>query len=371
MSDALEHEISSYSASIRTDAIAFSVGELVNMYRDGEIIIDPEFQRLFRWDMSRRSGLIESLLLSIPIPSLFLFERQDGVWELIDGLQRLSTILEFMGELKKPNGKIAPPSVLEGTTYLKQLHNAVWKKSDKIQLAIQDQNEIGKSLQLAIKRGRLSIQILKKPSDQRTKYDLFQRLNSGGIGANAQEIRNCIMIMANRNMYKEVRLLTESSSFQTVFRLKGKKDDSQRGMELATRLLVHTFSEYDNKTDVEQFIDEQVVLLADNLDPSAITNTLSPTVKLLEEALQEDALRPYRDGGFKGKLTLVGVEGIAAGLARNIEGVSQKDDPVAYVTSKAKSFWSQPQTDGITAPGMRGTTRIQRSVPFGAEWFSD
>ena len=136
MSDALEHEISSYSASIRTDAIAFSVGELVNMYRDGEIIIDPEFQRLFRWDMSRRSGLIESLLLSIPIPSLFLFERQDGVWELIDGLQRLSTILEFMGELKKPNGKIAPPSVLEGTTYLKQLHNAVWKKSDKIQLAI-------------------------------------------------------------------------------------------------------------------------------------------------------------------------------------------------------------------------------------------
>lgn len=74
----LDAEISKAQRQVRTDAYQMSVGEVVSMYTEGDIVIDPEFQRLFRWESSQKSKLIESLLLGIPIPSIFVFERPDG-----------------------------------------------------------------------------------------------------------------------------------------------------------------------------------------------------------------------------------------------------------------------------------------------------
>ncbi len=96
----LQDEIQVASAKINTDAYAMSIGEVVNLYRDKELIIRPAFQRLFRWSTYQKSRLVESVLLGIPIPSIFVSQREDGVWEVVDGLQRLSTILEFIGELR-------------------------------------------------------------------------------------------------------------------------------------------------------------------------------------------------------------------------------------------------------------------------------
>src|SRR5207248_6723107 len=129
-------------------------------------------------------------LLGIPIPSICGFEKENGTWELIDALQRVSTILEFMGKLRSPRGDAEPPSILEGTKYLPSLHNSVWERSDLIpDVPVNDQQEIQKSHQLSIRRARIGVEILKRPSDDQTKYDLFQRLNAGGTQANAQELR--------------------------------------------------------------------------------------------------------------------------------------------------------------------------------------
>ncbi|MFN6036372.1 MAG: DUF262 domain-containing protein, partial [Dolichospermum sp.] len=70
------------------------------MYEDKEIVIKPAFQRYFRWDEEQRTRFIESILLGIPIPPIFVAEDGDGVWELVDGLQRISTVLSFFGVLK-------------------------------------------------------------------------------------------------------------------------------------------------------------------------------------------------------------------------------------------------------------------------------
>src|SRR5216683_3012705 len=149
----LKDEITQAKRLVKTDAYQMSIGEIVSMYDNREIIIDPEFQRLFRWDISQKSKLIESLLLGIPLPSIFVFEKENGSWELIDGLQRLSTILEFMGKLRSPTGDLEPPSVLEATKYLPSLHNAVWEQSELIDDVPPDaQEEIDKSHQLAIRR---------------------------------------------------------------------------------------------------------------------------------------------------------------------------------------------------------------------------
>lgn len=201
----LSNEIEQAQRLVRTDAYQMSVGEIVTMYEDREIVVDPEFQRLFRWDIGQKSKLVESLLLGIPLPPIFVFERDNSSWELIDGLQRTSTILEFMGKLRGSDGPL-PPSILEATKYLPSLHNAVWEKSDRIEhVPRRQQNAIDKSQQLAIRRARIGVEILKRPSDDQTKFDLFQRLNAGGTLANAKNCATVSCLWSTLNIFARSR----------------------------------------------------------------------------------------------------------------------------------------------------------------------
>ena len=232
----LEKEIEDTKRLVKTDAYQMSVGELVNMYKDGELIINPDFQRLFRWEIGQKSRLIESLLLGIPLPSIFVFERDDARWELIDGLQRISTLLEFMGLL---NG---PPTGLVATKYLPSLNKVVWEKSPAIpDIPIAEQVLLPAPLQLAIRRSRLGVEILKRPSSNATKYDLFQRLNAGGTQANAQELRNVIVIMVNPVYHQFMRTCAQRQSYLTVLSASEDQLEKQRDMEYVSRFLVHTY----------------------------------------------------------------------------------------------------------------------------------
>ena len=90
-----------------------SIGELLNLYRDKELDIHPEFRRVFRWTDYQKTRLIESLLLGIPIPPIFACQRTDGVWDVVDGVQRLSTIFQFIGELRDEGNNLVEPLVLQ------------------------------------------------------------------------------------------------------------------------------------------------------------------------------------------------------------------------------------------------------------------
>jgi hypothetical protein len=96
----LEKALTDARNTLSADRMDMSFGELMNMYDDSELIIDPDFQRYFRWDLYQRTRFIESVLCGIPIPSLFMAEDQNGRWEIVDGLQRISTMLSFFGKLK-------------------------------------------------------------------------------------------------------------------------------------------------------------------------------------------------------------------------------------------------------------------------------
>jgi hypothetical protein len=366
----LNEEITSAQRSVRTDAYQMSIGEIVSMYDSREITIDPEFQRLFRWDVGQKSKLIESLLLGIPLPPIFVFEKENSSWELIDGLQRVSTILEFMGKLRGPNGGLEPPSILEATKYLPSLHNAVWERSDRVPgVTPEDQREIDRSHQLAIRRARMGVEILKRPSDDQTKFDLFQRLNAGGTQANAQELRNCIMLMVNGEYYRAVKRAAEQPPFQTVVAVTEEQTEKQRHMEYAVRFLVHTCVDYDGKLDVEEYIDEGIVKLAGASNGAAAEDLINRTFALLNGVAGGDTLRRFEDGRHVGKVGLVGIEGIAVGVAKNLEAVLGLPDPTGFVRDKVRAFWGQPEAATFTSPGLRGTTRIQRTVPFGEAWF--
>jgi hypothetical protein len=122
----LSSDVESKAKEIHTDAYPMSIGELISLYRDKEIDIHPEFQRFFRWSSLQKSRFIESILLGIPIPSVFVAQREDGVWDVVDGVQRLSTIFEFTGILMYDAGKPYPPLSLTATDYLPHLEGMVW-----------------------------------------------------------------------------------------------------------------------------------------------------------------------------------------------------------------------------------------------------
>src|SRR5262245_23371903 len=125
-----------------------SFGEIASLYERGEIIVQPEYQRLFRWDESQKTRFIESILLNIPIPPIFVFARPNGHWELVDGLQRVSTVLQLMGLLKDGDGKKVDPYICEGTRLLPDLAGKVWRNGS---------SALSETLQIAIKRARIRV----------------------------------------------------------------------------------------------------------------------------------------------------------------------------------------------------------------------
>ncbi len=126
----LQEEIDKTRQEIRTDGYSMSIGEWISLYENNEIDVHPDFQRFFRWSDYQKSTFIESILLGIPIPPIFVNQRDDGIWDVIDGLQRLSTIFEFVGiskpDTKKQNtssdqNRDNSPFTLQKTTYLPSL----------------------------------------------------------------------------------------------------------------------------------------------------------------------------------------------------------------------------------------------------------
>lgn len=363
----LAKEIEDAQRRVTTDAYQMSLGEIVNMYENQEIVIDPAFQRYFRWDISQKSKFIESILLGIPIPPIFVFEKEDGRWELVDGLQRISTILEFMGKLLDTDGNLKLPSALEATKYLPSLHNAVWDRSEKInEISVEEQQALDKGQQLAIRRARMGIQILKRPSNENTKYDLFQRLNSGGTLANRQEVRNCIMLMVNKEFYNSIDKAAGDKTFQRLMVINDEQIERQKHMEYATRFSVYSFVDYDGRQDVEDYIDNGIVKLAESGHGETAANLLEETFRLLDSAIGEVALKSPHSG----RIGYVALEVIAIGVAKNLSAIKAAGDELNFIKTKAFEFWNQSEIPSFTAQGLRGTTRIQRTLPFGKTWFA-
>ena len=142
----LKEEIERAKRAVSTDTVQVTIGEVYNMYTSSELNILPDFQRLFRWSNERKSNFIESILIGIPIPPVFVYENEDGTWELIDGLQRISTLLEFMGVLKDIDSGGILRSQLQKTKYLPSLQGVVWEQKEIGEV------QIDKALQLFFRR---------------------------------------------------------------------------------------------------------------------------------------------------------------------------------------------------------------------------
>lgn len=222
----ISDEIQKYRQEIKSERMDMSFGEIINMYKDREIIISPEYQRAFRWDEQRQSDFIESILLGIPFPSIFVATNPDGKWELIDGLQRVSTVLAFFNELKDENGDPYPKNGLE------LVEGSLIKGLKGITIAT-----LPLEYKLQIKRTPCRVEIILKESEFKMRYELFKRLNTGGEGLSRQEIRNCIFRGLDSRYSNFVAELSNNEIFREIVNISTLNEEMMYYEELVLRYL--------------------------------------------------------------------------------------------------------------------------------------
>lgn len=362
----LQDEISAKSSKIFRDSYQMSIGELINLYRDGEMDIHPEFQRVFRWSDYQKTKLIESIMLNIPIPSIFVNQNDDGVWDIIDGVQRLSTIFQFVGIFKDESGRNMPPLVLQKTDYLPSFAGVQWENSVQELSFTREQ-------QLFFKRARMDVIILKKESDATTKYELFQRLNTGGSLLSDQEVRNCLMLMTNKSFYELVVQLEDIDSFKNCIPISDRKTDEQFRMELVVRLLVAKYMEWDNINAYEDFADlldkETLKLCQIELEYEGIKEHFKGTFNLLFGIFGEYPFKKFNGNKHSGPVMTSAFQAIAIGVFENLDLILRTENYSDWLKAKVEAFYADEIFIKNTTPGIKAIPRFKELSLFGINYF--
>jgi hypothetical protein len=312
--------------------------------------------------------LIESLLLGIPIPAVFVSQRPDGVWDVVDGLQRLSTIYQFVGILKDEEGKLIAPLVLQPTKYLPSLGGKKWEDEN----ALFPHNVIGTDARLLIKRSKIQASIILRESDETAKYDLFQRLNTGGSQLSPQEVRNCILVMLNREFYWWLRSLADYEPFKNCIALSDRPVEEAYDVELVLRFIILSRMDLDDLKeigDVGIFLTERMRLASTDaeFDRAGYEKSFKETFDMLERTVGQDAFKRFdkHKGKHTGGFLLSQYEVVALGLGYNIENPA--DD--AELQNSISSIWDNSDYTNWAGSGITATRRLPRLIPLGRELF--
>ncbi|MBQ8627299.1 MAG: DUF262 domain-containing protein [Agathobacter sp.] len=191
-----ENAINPYDPKlIRVDTKTFSIEQINQMINDGDIDLSPDFQRGFVWtDITRKSRLIESLLLRIPIPVFYFSQDEQGLFQVVDGVQRLTVINSFMNNKFK----------LKNLEYLTECNNRWYKKKGE------ENTNLDSMYTRRIQQTQIYVNVIDPQTPGKVKYDIFKRINTGGKALTNQEIRNCL---ANARTRELLRDLAKSKNF--------------------------------------------------------------------------------------------------------------------------------------------------------------
>jgi hypothetical protein len=350
-------EIELRRTNFKSDSYAMSIGELVNLYESEEIVIRPEYQRLFRWSHGQKVKLIESIILGIPIPSIFVYQDENGIWELVDGLQRVSTILQLFGILKD-----SEPLTLDSTKHIPSLEGYKWTNDNP-------DKELPQGIKLSIKRAKINLTIILSESDKRAKFEVFQRLNTGGSNASNQEVRNNIMIMIDPEKFNWFNDLSNSPDFLETLSLSDRLYNEEYHKELLLRHIALSNYKYTRK-DVGDYLDavNDDILNGDTFDFKSVEDNFNKTYSVLNKILGEKCFKKYNGDDFKGKFLESSFEAISVGLSKNIEGYTLPQDE-QIIKTKIEQLYQEDIYNQTSGSGSNAKTRIPKLVPFAIEYF--
>ncbi len=264
--------------TIRTDSGDPEIESLHNKWKRGRLILQPDFQRQFVWDGAKSSRLIESALLSVPLPIVYLAEESDNKESVIDGQQRLTSFFSFI-DGKYPNGSIFRLSSMK---VFPELNKKLF-------------SELSEELQDRIRYYKIRAVTIRRDSDSELKFEIFERLNTGSVPLNEMELRNCVY----RGKY--INLLKELAGDPNFLRLVGLKEPDKRmkDVELALRFASFYHSTYlKYKSPMKRFFNQDMdryknISDADSVDLHA---SFKNSINIITSLFGESAFKRFYIG---------------------------------------------------------------------------
>ena len=266
---------------IYTDKGDPEIESLHGKHKRGKLILQPDFQRHFVWDKTKSSRLIESVFLDIPLPVIYLSEEKGGKEYVIDGQQRLTAFFSFI-DGNFSNGEAFR---LTGLKVFTELNKKLFKELDE-------------ELQDKIRYCKIRTITFKRESNPDLKFEIFERLNTGAVSLNYQELRNCIYRGPYNNLLKE---LSRDKDFVYLFRLKN-PEKRMRDVELVLRFAAFYYATYLNyKPSIRRFLDKdmekhQFLKEAETIE---LRNAFKNTVTIIRSLLDINAFKRFYKGDKK------------------------------------------------------------------------
>jgi hypothetical protein len=303
--NALQNQLDLERRMVSFDSYDMTVRQIYEMFTENAIYVPPEYQRQFVWDQQRSSQLIESIFLGIPVPSLFMATNSDSTWEIVDGVQRMSTLIHFMAgtdaELLKRVNRDAVLSI-QGLEKITELNGQLY-------------SSLPKSLQLLFQTRPIRVTVLNDKSDSSVRFDLFERLNTGGVLLTNQEIRNCIF----RGQFNEqLKKLSTDSHFKTAIKLKDSDNRNGTSEEYVLRFFAYLDERQNFQHSVKNFLNSFMKANAQKkIAPSKVT-LFKDTMAALAKAFPQGITR-----GQASTTSAVLYEALSVGLAEAIRSGQQ------------------------------------------------
>jgi hypothetical protein len=273
--------------NVHTQSLDISFNELASMVEEGELDISPDYQRLFQWSEGARSRFIESLLLEMPVPPIYMVEEEDNRKLLIDGLQRLSSYLHFRGLLEAPHlntpVKKGDMLVLEECDIIPALNGKTY-------------TDLGTALQIKLKRSFVRTEVVRKGSDSHFKYHMFKRLNTGGEALTPQQLRNCTIRLLDARYIDFLNTLArDDAHFRIcISTLSEEQTLNSYDKELVLRFFALKNNMSGFKHDVSDFLTDYLESvsqpdMASEIDLDAERSIFNKTFLILAKTLGEQA----------------------------------------------------------------------------------
>lgn len=222
---------------IHTSSGDLEIESLHNKQKRGRLVLQPDFQRQYVWDPAKASKLIESAILHIPLPIIYLSEEKDGKEYVIDGQQRLTSFFSFL-DGAFPDGK---PFKLSGLNVCSDLNG---KKFSDLSDELQDK----------VRYYKIRAITFQKDSSENLKFEIFERLNTGSVQLNDQELRNCLY---RGNFNVALKEMAEDPDFMSICGLKA-PDKRMRDKELVLRFCAFYHKTYLNyKAPMRNFLNAE------------------------------------------------------------------------------------------------------------------
>ncbi|MBM7078582.1 DUF262 domain-containing protein [Micromonospora humida] len=299
--------------------------EILRRIEKGRIDVAPSYQRKFQWDHARQSKLVESIFLGIPVPPLFMATNAEAnrvnSWEVVDGLQRVTTLVNFAGNTNaRSRIRLSDsPLALHDLDKLETFNGRTF-------------SELPGDLQSLFEDRPLKVVVLNDKSEIRVRFDLFERLNTGGIRLSHQEVRECVF---RGEFIDLLRTLSRNVDFRTVVRLQKGSENDGTPEEYVLRFFAYleNYKNFDHL--VKDFLDEFTIACQTSAEAAKRSAIFEETFSYLAQCF------PLGLKSRKGTTPVNLFEGVSVGAAialtqrANLPAIK---DPTWLSSDKLRSF---------------------------------